>query len=188
MEWIWCFSQQQKNAEKAYLADWRCPKEYVPMRGLLFSLLITATVFGQDVPSALKRPVTDEYHGVKVVDDYRWLEDGKSAETQQWLAAENAYSLHYFQHAPAWNLVLHNIKNPKEKQGAIERGLDFRRGRFFYLHLDRTAQQQAVLMTSASLGTPSAALRVREFCFIRASSRIEGADDYVGLRRQVYQA
>jgi prolyl oligopeptidase len=127
------------------------------MRGLLFSLLITATVFGQNVPSASKRPVTDEYHGVKVVDDYRWLEDGKSAETEQWLAAENAYSLYYFQHAPAWNLVLHDIKNPKEKQAAIERSLDFRSGRFFYLHLDRILQQQSVLMTSTTLGTPSAA-------------------------------
>jgi prolyl oligopeptidase len=127
------------------------------MRGLLFSLLITATVLGQNVPPATKRPVTDEYHGVKVVDDYRWLEDGKSAETKQWLAAENAYSLHYFQHAPAWHLVLHDIKNPNEKQGAIERGLDFRQGRIFYLQLDRTVQQQAVLMTSTTLGTPSAA-------------------------------
>jgi hypothetical protein len=71
MEWIRRFSQQQKNEEKAYLANWRWPKEYVPMRGLLFFLLITATVFGQNVPPATKRPVTDEYHGVKVVDDYR---------------------------------------------------------------------------------------------------------------------
>ena len=127
------------------------------MRGLLCFLWITAGIFGQNVPSAMKRPVTDEYHGVKVVDDYRWLEDGKSAETKQWVAAENAYSLHYFQHAPAWPLVLHDIKNPKEKQGAIERDLDFRSGRFFYLQLDRTVQQQAVLMTSTSLGTPSSA-------------------------------
>ena len=127
------------------------------MRGLFFSLLVTATLFGQDVPTAMKRPVTDEYHGVKVLDDYRWLEDGKSAETKQWLAAENAYSLHYFEHAPAWPLVLHDIKNPKEKQGVVQRSLDFRSGRFFYLQLDRTVQQQAVLMTSTSLGTPSSA-------------------------------
>jgi prolyl oligopeptidase len=91
------------------------------------------------------------------VDDYRWLEDGKSAETKQWLAAENAHSLHYFQHAPAWNLVLHDIKNPKDKQGTLDRSLDFRGGRFFYLQLDRTVQQQSVLMTSTTLGTPSAA-------------------------------
>jgi prolyl oligopeptidase len=125
------------------------------MRGLLFILLITATVFAQDLPIAVKLPVTDEYHGVKVVDDYRWLEDSKSAETEKWLAAENAYSLHYFEHVPDWNLLLHDIKNPKEKQGATERNLDFRGGRFFYLQLDRTVQQQAVLMTSTSLGTSS---------------------------------
>jgi prolyl oligopeptidase len=127
------------------------------MKGLLLSLLITTTVFAQDVPTAVKLPVTDEYHGVKVVDDYRWLEDGKSAETEKWLAAENAYSLHYFEHAPAWNLLLHDIKNPKEKQGAAEHNLDFRGGRFFYMQLDRTVQQQPVLMTSTTLGTSSSA-------------------------------
>ena len=26
-------------------------------------------------PPAEKRPVTDSYHGIKVVDDYRWLEN-----------------------------------------------------------------------------------------------------------------
>jgi hypothetical protein len=68
--------------------------------GLLTALLLapfTSTAQGQAVkppPVAAKHPVTDEYHGVKVVDDYRWLEDGKSAKTEQWLAAENAYSLH----------------------------------------------------------------------------------------------
>jgi prolyl oligopeptidase len=134
-----------------------CLKESLRMRCLLCFLLITSGVFGQNVPSAMKRPVTDEYHGVKVVDDYRWLEDGTSAETKQWVAAQNAYSLHYFQNAPAWPLVLHGIRNPKEKQGAIERSLDFRSGHFFYLQLDRTVQQQAVLMTSTSLGTPGSA-------------------------------
>jgi prolyl oligopeptidase len=104
-------------------------------------------------PVAAKVPVTDEYHGVKVVDDYRWLEDGKSAETKQWVAAQNAYSLAYFKRAPAWNSILQDLKNPKENPGATERGLAFRNGRFFYLQLDRTRQQQAVLITSTSLGT-----------------------------------
>ncbi len=106
---------------------------------------------------AVKHPVTDEYHGVKVVDNYRWLEDGKSAETRQWVAMENAHSLQYFQHAAAWNPVLQGIKAPKTKQAPYRRSLDFRAGRFFYLQLDRTVQQQAVLMISTSLGTPSSA-------------------------------
>jgi prolyl oligopeptidase len=52
---------------------------------------------------------------------------------------------------------LQDLKNPKDNPGAIERSLDFRAGRFFYLQLDRTVQQQAVLMTSTSLGTPYSA-------------------------------
>ena len=104
-------------------------------------------------PVAAKIPVTDEYHGVKVVDHYRWLEDGKSAETKRWVAAQNAYSLAYFKRAPAWNSILQDLKNPQNNPGATESELEFRNGRFFYLQLDRTRQQQAVLMTSTSLGT-----------------------------------
>jgi prolyl oligopeptidase len=32
------------------------------------------------------------YHGVKVLDNYRWLEDGQSPETQKWVAQEMAYT------------------------------------------------------------------------------------------------
>ncbi len=35
------------------------------------------------------RPVTDTYHGVPVVDRYRWLEDGDSAEVAEWTAKQN---------------------------------------------------------------------------------------------------
>lgn len=104
-------------------------------------------------PVTAKHPVTDDYRGVKVVDDYRWLEDGKSPETQQWLAAQNAYALHYFEHAPAWNLILQDLKAPKDRPGATQSSLEFRAGRFFYLQVDRTVQQQPVLMTATTLGT-----------------------------------
>jgi prolyl oligopeptidase len=38
-------------------------------------------------PKAAKRPVVDTYHGVKVVDDYRWLEDDKNPQVQSWVSA-----------------------------------------------------------------------------------------------------
>src|SRR4051794_28504407 len=31
-------------------------------------------------------------HGVEIADPYRWLEDQESAETRQWIAAQNAYA------------------------------------------------------------------------------------------------
>ena len=41
-------------------------------------------------PATPKRPVTDEYQGVKVVDDYRWLENPSDSEVRQWSDAQNS--------------------------------------------------------------------------------------------------
>ena len=43
-------------------------------------------------PKAEVKPTVDIYHGTKIVDNYRWLEDGNSAETQKWVADEMAYT------------------------------------------------------------------------------------------------
>ena len=44
------------------------------------------------VPKTEKRPLEETVHGVKIVDNYRWLEDGSSPETQKWVAEEMAYT------------------------------------------------------------------------------------------------
>jgi prolyl oligopeptidase len=46
-------------------------------------------------PVAAVKPVTDDYFGTKVVDDYRWLEDAKSPQTLAWIKQENAYTQKY---------------------------------------------------------------------------------------------
>ena len=43
-------------------------------------------------PKAEVKPMVDIYHGTKVVDNYRWLEDGNSPATQKWVADEMAYT------------------------------------------------------------------------------------------------
>jgi prolyl oligopeptidase len=46
-------------------------------------------------PVAAVHAVTDDYFGVKITDDYRWLEDAKSPETRAWIDEENAYTQKY---------------------------------------------------------------------------------------------
>ena len=46
-------------------------------------------------PPARRSDQADVYHGVRVEDPYRWLEDADSAETKSWVAAENALTSEY---------------------------------------------------------------------------------------------
>src|ERR1041384_3134083 len=43
-------------------------------------------------PKAAKRPIVDSYQDVKVVDDYRWLEDSASPDVKAWTSAYRDYS------------------------------------------------------------------------------------------------
>ncbi|HTJ30100.1 MAG TPA: hypothetical protein VL346_06355, partial [Acidobacteriaceae bacterium] len=50
-------------------------------------------------PETEKHPVTDNYFGTKVTDDYRWLEDAKSPATRAFLDAQMAYTDRYLHQA-----------------------------------------------------------------------------------------
>ena len=51
-------------------------------------------------PPTAKVPVTDVYHGVRVVDDYRWLENGDDPKVKQWSDAQNAWARASLDHLP----------------------------------------------------------------------------------------
>ena len=69
----------------------------------LYSFLVAAAaVYAADSKSAANapagpplaepKPVADIYHGTKVIDNYRWLEDGNSPATQKWVAEQMSYT------------------------------------------------------------------------------------------------
>ncbi len=57
-----------------------------------FSLGAVVVSASEGPPVAEVRPIVDIFHGTKVRDNYRWLEDGKSAETQKWVEQEMGYT------------------------------------------------------------------------------------------------
>ena len=55
---------------------------------------------GYDYPKPKKIDQVDDYHGTKVSDPYRWMEDSKSADLQSWIEAENKITSAYLAGIP----------------------------------------------------------------------------------------
>lgn len=60
-------------------------------------------------PAVQKQPVTDDYFGTKVTDDYRWLENAKSPETREFIQVENAYTARYMHQARIRSTIVDDL-------------------------------------------------------------------------------
>jgi len=73
------------------------------IQGVLFLLLLLSTVMAKnyEYPDTAKGNQVDDYHGTKIADPYRWLENSDSLETVDWIKRENAISLPYLEKLPS---------------------------------------------------------------------------------------
>ena len=58
-------------------------------------IFLTSLSYSSDLlplPETPKKPVTDVYHGVKVTEDYRWLEDFDDPVVRQWSDQQNRHA------------------------------------------------------------------------------------------------
>ena len=51
-------------------------------------------------PKTIKKAVIDTLFGTEIIDNYRWLEDDRSEETESWVKAENEVSFNYLSEIP----------------------------------------------------------------------------------------
>jgi prolyl oligopeptidase len=119
------------------------------MKLILFPLLTIAMSISAAVPPTEKKPVTDEYHGVKVVDEYRWLEEGDSAAVKAWTAAQNQYSRTWLDSRVDRSGIESKLKALYAKDTPSHTGLVARPGLLFALKF-QPPKQQRLLVTLTS--------------------------------------
>jgi len=99
-------------------------------------------------PPTARVEVVDDYHGTKVADPYRWLEDDNSAETKAWVDAQNKVTFAYLAQIPERA----RIKERLTKLWNYERfGVPFKEGGRYFFTKNDGLQNQGVLYTLRSL-------------------------------------
>jgi prolyl oligopeptidase len=107
-------------------------------------------------PATARVPVTDEYHGVKVVDEYRWLENGNDPKVKEWSDAQNAWARGYLDRLPRRDALRAEVGRIRKIAVPRYGQLRFEGGRLFALKTE-PPRQQPMLVTLASEDDPASA-------------------------------
>jgi len=107
-------------------------------------------------PQTRQTNVVDDYHGAKIADPYRWLEDDNSPETKAWVEAQNQVTFDYLRSIPELN----SIKARLTRLWNYERfGVPFKQGARYFFSKNDGLQNQSVLYTLPALdATPTVLL------------------------------
>ena len=129
---------------------------------VLFAALLAPPLAQAQSPGAAPAPPAtrvaqqvDDYHGRKVADPYRWLEDTDAPETAAWVNAQNAVTFAYLAGIPEREAIrkrLTRLWNYERYSAPFRRA-----GRYFYFRNDGL-QSQSVLYTQPALDAPPAVL------------------------------
>jgi prolyl oligopeptidase PreP (S9A serine peptidase family) len=87
-------------------------------------------------PKAEKISVTDAYHGVSVVDEYRWLENGDDPKVKAWVAGQNAYSQDYLSNLPQREAIVSFLKKARQQAHVQYGGFQYTGGLLFAMKFD----------------------------------------------------
>jgi prolyl oligopeptidase len=129
--------------------------------GLSLAGLALAASLTFNYPKTHKVDQVDDYHGVKVADPYRWLEDDKLPQVAEWVAAQNKVTFGYFDQIP-YRL---QIRRRLEKlMNYAKYSAPVRRGDYFFFSKNDGLQNQNVWYVQKGLeGTPEVLIDPNKF-------------------------
>ncbi|MCG8836962.1 S9 family peptidase [Tenacibaculum dicentrarchi] len=147
------------------------------MKKILFSILCASTVLVSckkenqsekniqknttlNYPKTAKKPIVDNYFGTKITDNYRWLEDDKSSETENWVKAENEVTFNYLSKIP----YREQLKDRLSELWNYEKlGTPFKEGDYTYFYKNDGLQNQSVLYRKDAKGKEEVFLNPNTF-------------------------
>jgi prolyl oligopeptidase len=107
-------------------------------------------------PQTRKVDHTDTYHGVKVADPYRWLEDDNSPETAKWVEEQNKVTFAYLEKIPYRAKIKERLE---QIYNYPKIGAPFRKGALYFFYKNDGLQNQSVLYVQKGLdGKPEVLL------------------------------
>jgi prolyl oligopeptidase len=120
---------------------------------LSFALQTPAKESSQEskYPKARRGSQVDDYHGTKVADPYRWLEDPDSPESRAWIEAENKITFQFLDAIPQRSAIKARLKELWDYE---RYGVPFKeRARYFFTR-NSGLQNQSVVYVTDDFGKP----------------------------------
>ena len=121
---------------------------------IVFSSFLAAAVPAQkfDYPKPRRVDQVDDFHGVKVADPYRWMEDTESKEMRDWIDAENRLTESYLSTIPERDAIRAKLT---EMWNYERYGAPFKIADGFYIYTKNDGlQNQAVWYRAKSIDDP----------------------------------
>ncbi|HEV7505455.1 MAG TPA: prolyl oligopeptidase family serine peptidase [Thermoanaerobaculia bacterium] len=108
------------------------------------------------LPATRKEPVVDRYHGVEVVDEYRWLESWDDPAVKAWSEAQNAYARSVLDRLPDVEEIRKQVTAIRKIEIPRYGNLKYAGGRLFALKTEPPKQQPFLVVMPSEDAASSA--------------------------------
>lgn len=119
-----------------------CGQDTTPTASTAKAVSTPEQVTAVTYPMTKKVDVVDDYFGTKVTDSYRWLEDDMSAETAEWVKAQNKTTYGYLEQIPYRDKIKSRLADLLDYEKV---GMPFIEGDYSYFYKNDGLQNQYVL-------------------------------------------